>query len=83
VAAAGDDRERHFATSPAAVLLQWADGLRDAGISRVIAVGAAAELPQPNPLAAAAPEYGFVETAGKQLSAIAAEVAGLEAANIL
>lgn len=83
LAAAGDNRERHFAATPAAVLLQWADGLQDAGLSRVIAVGTAAELPQPNPLASAAAQYGFVDTAGKHLSAIAEEVAALEAANLL
>lgn len=83
VAAAGDDRERHFATNPAAVLAQWADGLREAGVRRVIAVGSVGDIPSPNPLAAVAAQYGFVDTTGKDHATIASEVANLEAAATL
>jgi putative NADH-flavin reductase len=31
-----DDRERSFATTPAAVVAQWVDGLKDAEVTRVI-----------------------------------------------
>lgn len=31
-----DDRERSFASTPAAVVSQWADGLKDAGVQRII-----------------------------------------------
>lgn len=38
--AAGDDRERAFAASPDDVCAAWAEGLADAGVARVIWVGA-------------------------------------------
>lgn len=31
-----DDRERSFASTPAAVVSQWAEGLKDAGVRRII-----------------------------------------------
>jgi hypothetical protein len=79
-AAASDGRERYFAADPAAVLAQWADGLSDAGVGRVITVGRADDLPHPNPLALVAAQHGFVDTSGKDIGAIAAEVARLESA---
>ena len=83
VAAASDERERHFAANVAAVLAQWADGLRDAAVGRVIAVATAEDIPEPNPLIAVADEYGFVEISGKDATAVAAEVARLESAATL
>lgn len=82
-AAASDERERHFAADPAAVLTQWADGLSDAGVVRVITVGTADDLPNPNPLALVATEHAFVDTSDKDTEAIAAEVTRLEAAATL
>jgi len=82
-AAAHDGRERYFAATPQAVFARWADGLSDAGISRIVAVGCPDEVPEPDPLIGAAPEYVFVDTTGKSRETIAAEVAGLEAATSL
>ncbi len=31
-----DERERSFAATPEAVVSQWADGLRDAGVARIV-----------------------------------------------
>ena len=83
VAAATDGRERHFATDTPAVLAQWADGLRDAGVRRVIAVGKTEDIPETNPLTTVATQYGFVETSGRDTAAIAAEVARLESAGVV
>lgn len=78
--AAHDGRERSFATTPQAVFRQWADGLADAAVDRIIVVGRPEEIPSPNPIQTIGREYRFVETAGKDGAAIAAEVADLEAA---
>ena len=75
-----DNRERSFADSPARVLAQWADGLGEVGLGRIIAVGAPAELPSPNPLLRAAAEFSFVDTDRSSPAQIAEEVALLEAA---
>jgi hypothetical protein len=80
VAAATDDRERSFAADSSAVLAQWADGLGDAGIGRVIVVASEGELPDPDPLRTAAPEYFVVDVSGKSTAEVAAEVATLEGA---
>ena len=78
--AAHDDRERHFAASPVELFAQWADGLGDAGISRVIVVGAATELPDPLGLDRIGAELVLVDTAGRNPATVAAEVAAAEAA---
>ncbi len=76
--AADDGRERHFASTPDELLAQWADGLADAGISRVILVGPADELPHPVKLDGISAEYVFVDTTGKTAAEVAAEVADAE-----
>ena len=81
--AARDGRDRSFADSPQAVLAQWADGLRDAGVQRVIVVGDGRHLPAPDPLAGAAPEYRFVEVRDRAQSEITAEVKQHEATDRL
>lgn len=45
-AAATDTRERAFASSPAAVFSAWEEAATDAGVQRVIWVGAAGDAPQ-------------------------------------
>lgn len=37
--AASDDRERAFADDPGSVVAAWAEGLRDAGVNRVLWIG--------------------------------------------
>lgn len=76
MAAATDDRERHFAEDVRGVLAQWADGLADAGVGRIIVVGKPQDVPEPNPLATAADQYHFVST---DHADVASEVARLEA----
>lgn len=78
--AAHDDRERHFAPTPAAVFAQWADGLKDAAVGRIIVVGRPDEIPDPDPLAATGAEYIVVEATGRDLTATAAQVAAADAA---
>jgi hypothetical protein len=75
-----DGRERSFADSPASVLAQWADGLGEVGLGRIIVVGTAGEMPSPNPLPSVAAEFSFVDTVGSSPAQVAAEVARLEAA---
>lgn len=78
-ATAHDDRERHFAASPAALFTQWADGLKEAEIGRIILVADQDDATMSGPLAAAAPE--FVVVPGDQpLDDVAAQVARLEQA---
>jgi hypothetical protein len=78
--AASDARERHFAADPPAVLAQWADGLSEADVSRVIAVGRAADSPEPNPLERVTQQYRFVDTSDRDVVDIATEIAAVEAA---
>ena len=80
VSAATDHRERHFASDPATVLAQWADGLRDAEIGRIIVVAEPAELPNPDPLRSAAADYCFIDASANSLPEIKAKVAAAEAA---
>ncbi|MGA9597607.1 MAG: hypothetical protein WBV06_15745 [Acidimicrobiia bacterium] len=79
-AVAHDDRERYFAATTVELFGQWADGLAEAGIARIIVVGAERELPSPDPLHKAAIEYHHVDTAGKSIDQIVSEVTDLEAA---
>ncbi len=75
--AAVDDRPRAFAADPEAVLAQWADGLADAGVGRLIWVGRpeAADL-----FRGVAPELAVVERAGRSPQQVAAAVAAIEEA---
>ncbi len=77
-AAAHDERERFFAATPDELFAQWADGLEEAGISRVIVVGAAGELPDPIRLDRIGAEYVLIDTAEKDLATIAGEVSAAE-----
>ncbi|MDJ0952494.1 MAG: NAD(P)H-binding protein [Acidimicrobiia bacterium] len=76
--AAHDQRERFFASTPDELFAQWADGLEEAGISRVILVGARSELPNPVRLDNIGAEYVLVDTSDKDLAAVADEVAAAE-----
>lgn len=79
-AAAHDDRERYFTQSPEELFSQWAGGLADAGISRVIVVGAPGQIPNPDPLKRASPDYHHADTTGRSVKEIVALVAEREAA---
>ena len=74
--AATDGRERSFAASPAAVLIQWAGAAKDAGVSRIIWVG------DEGPGVPGA-ETAVVETKDRSPAEIADEVAELDAAATL
>ena len=76
---AHDDRERHFASDPEALFAQWADGLADAEIRRVIVVGRPAEIPK-HSLNSIGAEYAHIDTTEKSPAQVAAEVAATEAA---
>lgn len=78
--AAHDERERHFAPTPDAVFAQWADGLRDAGVGRVIVVGESNEIPSPDPLATIGAEYRVISSGGHSETDTADQVAAAEAA---
>ncbi len=70
-----DERERSFASSPPAVIAAWAEGLRDAGVRRVIVLDdGAADI---TPLLTAAAEAGVVSAATPDAAQV---VADLEAA---
>ena len=75
--AATDGRERAFAHNPASVFDQWADGLRDAGVTRAIWVD---DTPIPTAIATAVREYASVPVADRDPTEIAAEVAQLDEA---
>ena len=79
-AAAYDDRERYFAETPQALFEQWASGLADAGISRVIVVGADPEVPE-HRLDRIGAEYIRIQTEGRDLTSIADLVAAAEGAS--
>lgn len=74
--AAHDERERHFAASPNELFAQWADGLADAGVSRVIVVGPLP--PDSGPLSQVCADYIDVDSVGKSLHEVAATVATAE-----
>ena len=82
-AAAHDDRERHFAADPGELFAQWADGLADAGISRIIVVAGADELPNPLHLDRIGAEYVFVSTVGRTTRAVVTDIVAAEAAERL
>jgi nucleoside-diphosphate-sugar epimerase len=79
-AAAHDDRERYFAAGPDELFAQWADGLADAGVTRIIVVGNPDEIPRPNPLEATSSDYHHADTRNRNLEDIATVVAQLESA---
>jgi hypothetical protein len=79
-AAAHDERERHFADSTEELFAQWADGLRDAGISRVIVVGNRDGLPDRVHLDAIGAEYSMIDTTDLAMADIVASVAAAESA---
>lgn len=70
-----DDRERSFAADPDAVVEAWAEGLRDAGVKRIVVVDDGSS--HVAPLLAAAPESAVVDTTETNLGDV---VASLEAA---
>jgi hypothetical protein len=78
--AACDQRERSFADSAADVFAQWADGLHDAGITRIIFVATGAEVViGADLLRSAAPEFAVVD-AGLPAGQLGEAVALLEQA---
>lgn len=77
--AAHDDRERHFAASPETLYSQWAEGLKEAGVSRIIFVAAPGDDRAGQPLRHAAPEFVTVPADIPPLE-MAAEVSRLEQA---
>jgi putative NADH-flavin reductase len=79
-AAAHDGRDRYFAQGMEELFSQWADGLADAGIGRVIVVGTPEQIPKPDPLQNASPDYHHADTTGRSLDEIVAVVAEQEAA---
>jgi hypothetical protein len=79
-AAAHDERERYFAAGTRELFRQWADGLAESGISRVIVVGDPPQVPEPDPLSTVCADYHLVATANRTIDAVIAEVTTLEAA---
>jgi uncharacterized protein YbjT (DUF2867 family) len=77
IAEAGlDDRERSFASSHEALLSAWADGLREAGVSRIIWVAPDANLPEA--IAATGVPGAVVDTRGRSAGQVAAETVRLD-----
>lgn len=79
-AAARDERERHFVHSTDELFQQWADGLADAGISRVIVVGNRDDLPDRVHLDAIDAEYWLIDTTGLTMAEVIAAVVTAESA---
>jgi putative NADH-flavin reductase len=80
-AAASDDRERAFAATADDVATAWAEGIADAGVSRIIWVG---EEPLPESIRSLGREHAAVSTLGRSTAETVAEVRRLEeAARIL
>lgn len=79
--ATSDDRERSFAAEPEAVAAAWADGLREAGVTRAIWLehGAAPSAA----VAAAVAEFVSVATDDRSPADIAADVARYDEAGTL
>jgi hypothetical protein len=77
IAEAGlDDRERSFAASYEVLLAAWAEGLRDAGVSRVIWVAPAEQLPEA--IASSGIPGAVVDSRDRNPRAAAAEAARLD-----
>ena len=79
--AAVDERERSFAATPGEVVAAWADGIRDAGVTRVIWVETSGV--DGAPVRSVAREWAEVTVAGRSPEEIAAEVAALDDAREL
>jgi nucleoside-diphosphate-sugar epimerase len=79
-AAAHDQREHYFAADPDELFAQWAEGLADAGIGRIIVVGAPAEVPRPDPLTRATDDYHHVDTSNRTVEEVVTVVVELDAA---
>lgn len=79
-AAAHDGRERSFAATPAAVFAQWADGIGEAGVARVILIGPPDEIPDPTGLEHLDSELIRVDTRGKSVESIIGQVVAAESA---
>ena len=79
-AAAHDERERHFAHNTEELFKQWAEGLADAGISRVIVVGSRDGLPDRVHLDAIGAEYSLIDTTGVAPAEVIAAVVAAESA---
>ena len=75
--AAGDERERAFASSPAAVFAAWAEGVVDASVQRVIWVGDPSGLPAMEGLVK---ESKLVWVGDRSIEEVAAEVSALDEA---
>lgn len=82
-ATAHDERERFFAATTDELYRQWADGLADAGISRVIVVGAPAEIPDPVHLDSIGAEYVLISTSHQSPDEVVAAVVAAESAKRL
>lgn len=78
--AAHDERDRYFAPTTGALFAQWADGLADAGVQRVIVIGTGNEIPDPDPLRTIVDDYHHAETSGRELPAVINEVLAIEKA---
>ncbi len=78
-AAAVDDRERSFASTPAEVAAAWAEGLAEAGTTRVIWIGDESVRDVAAPVAASVTEFVAVSSTAFGADEIVAEVVRLEA----
>ena len=74
--ASHDGRERSFAPNPDAVVAAWAEGLRDAGITRAIWLDD--ERARPDAVAAAVAEFARVAVTDRDPARVAADVARLD-----
>jgi len=79
-AAAHDARERAFATDTESLFGQWAGGLAEAEVHRIIVVGERHLVPDPDPLSAACSDYHTVDTADRAIASVVDEIVSLEAA---
>ncbi len=80
--AAIDDRERSFAQDPERVIAGWADGLRDAGVTRVLWLEDGNGLDR-SAVAASVGEVAVIDTVGRSDEAVAADIARLDAVSTL
>jgi len=79
-AAAHDERERSFAPTSEDVFAQWADGLGDAGITRVIVIGSPDEIPDPTGFESLDAELIRIDTHDQRIESVVSEVLAAEAA---